>query len=48
MINIKFPDGSSREYNEGTTPLEIAQSISPRLAQDVLAVKLDGNDYDLT
>ena len=37
MIKITFPDGSVREYNEGVTGLQIAESISSRLAQDVLA-----------
>ena len=36
MIKITFPDGSVREYNEGVTGLQIAESISSRLAQDVL------------
>ena len=47
MINITFPDGSVRSYNEGITPYEIAQSISPRLAADVLAASVDGQVYDL-
>ena len=33
MIKITFPDGSVREYNEGVTGLQIAESISSRLAQ---------------
>ena len=48
MINITFPDGSIRQFEAGATPLDIAKSISPRLAQDVLAVKVNGQDYDLT
>ena len=47
MINITFPDGSVRSYSEGITPYEIAQSISPRLAADVLAASVDGQVYDL-
>ena len=38
MINITFPDGSVRAYESGVTGYEIAQSISPRLAAEVLAV----------
>ena len=38
MIKITFPDGSVREYNEGVTGLQIAESISSRLAQDVLGL----------
>ena len=37
MINIKFPDGSVREYEAGVTAYDIAMSISPRLAAEVLA-----------
>ena len=37
MIKITFPDGSVREYEAGVTGLQIAESISSRLAQDVLA-----------
>ena len=47
MINITLPGGSVRSYNEGITPYEIAQSISPRLAADVLAASVDGQVYDL-
>ena len=48
MIKITFPDGSVREYNEGVNGLQIAESISSRLAQDVLACGVDGETYDLT
>ena len=44
MINITFPDGSVRTYNEGVTGYEIAMSISPRLAADVLAVSVKAAD----
>ncbi|MDD6670102.1 MAG: TGS domain-containing protein, partial [Bacteroidales bacterium] len=47
-MNIKFPDGSIKQYEEGTTPLQIAESISPRLAADVLAATVDGEEWDLT
>ena len=56
MINITFPDGSVRQYEKGVTGYDIAMSISPRLAADVLAVNVktsqDGEDskgttYDL-
>lgn len=47
MIKITFPDGSVREYNEGVTGLQIAESISSRLAQDVLACGVNGEIYDL-
>ncbi len=48
MIKITFPDASVREYAEGTTSLQIAESISSRLAQDVLAAKVNGEIWDLT
>ena len=48
MINITFPDGSVRAYENGVTAYEIAQSISPRLAAEVLAASVNGELYDLT
>ncbi len=48
MIKITFPDGSVREYDEGITGLQIAESISPRLAQDVLACAVDGETIELS
>ena len=55
MINITFPDGSVRQYNDGVTGYEIAQGISPKLAAEVLAVNVTtasdttgkGTTYDL-
>jgi threonyl-tRNA synthetase len=48
MVNITFPDGTVREYEKGITGLEIANSISRRLAQEVLAASVDGETWDLT
>jgi threonyl-tRNA synthetase len=48
MIKITFPDNSVKEFAKGTTPLQIAESISSRLAQDVLAATIDGESWDLT
>lgn len=48
MIKITFPDHSVREYAEGTTAMQIAESISPRLAQEVLAASVNGEVWDLT
>lgn len=48
MINITFPDNSVKQFNEGITPLQIAESISPRLAQDVLAASVNDEAWDLT
>ena len=47
MINVTFPDGSVRQYNKGVTGLEIAQGISSRLAQEVLAVTVNDKVFDL-
>lgn len=46
-MNITFPDGSVREYPKGTTGLQIAESISPRLAKEVLSVTVNGELRDL-
>ncbi len=48
MINIKFPDGSVREFESGITPYGIAESISPRFAADVLAAKVNGEEWDIS
>ncbi|HEU4717806.1 MAG TPA: threonine--tRNA ligase [Bacteroidia bacterium] len=48
MINITLPDGAVRQYNEGTTALEIAKSISEGLARNVLAAKVNGEVWDAT
>jgi len=47
MIKITFPDGNIKEYPKGTTAYQIAESISPRLAQEVLAATVNGNVVDL-
>lgn len=41
MIKITFPDGSIREYEKNVTPLQIAESISSRLAADVLVANVN-------
>jgi threonyl-tRNA synthetase len=46
MIKITLPDGSIREYKEGTTSLDIARSISEGLARKVLAAMVDGQVWD--
>jgi threonyl-tRNA synthetase len=48
MINITFPDGSVRQYQEGITALEIAQSISNSLAKKVLSAEVNGEVWDAT
>ncbi len=48
MINITFPDGAVRQYNEGVTALEIAKSISEGLAKKVVAASINGEVWDAT
>ena len=48
MINITFPDNSVKQFESGVTPLQVAESISPRLAQDVLAASVNDQEWDLT
>ncbi len=48
MINITFPDNSVKQFESGVTPLDIAKSISPRLAQDVLAASVNDCEWDLS
>jgi threonyl-tRNA synthetase len=48
MIKITLPDGSVREYEKGTTSLQVAQSISEGLARNVLAAKVNGDVWDAT
>ncbi len=46
-MKITFPDGSVRDYEKGVTALQIAESISPRLAAEVLAATVNGEVRDL-
>ena len=48
MIKVTFPDGSSRDYEKGISSLQIAESISPRLAAEVLAATVNGEVRDLS
>ena len=48
MIKVTFPDQSVKEFAAGTTPLQIAESISQRLAQEVLAASVNGQEWDLS
>jgi len=47
-IEITLPDGSKQSVPAGTQPLEVAKSISPRLADAAIVAKVDGELYDLT
>src|ERR1700752_2219242 len=46
MINITLPDGSVRQYDKGTTSMQIAMSISEGLARNVLAAEVNGEVWD--
>ena len=48
MIKITFPDQSVKEFEGGITPYAVAESISPRLAQDVLVAKVNDEMWDLS
>jgi len=47
-VHLKLPDGSTKEVPKGTTALDVATSISPRLADAALAAKTNGELIDLT
>ncbi len=47
-VKIKFPDGSVKAYPKGITADEIARSISPRLAKEAVAAKVNGNLRDMS
>lgn len=46
MINITFPDGSVRQYENGVTPIEIAKSISEGLARNVISAMVNGQQTE--
>ena len=46
-IKITFPDSNTKDFDSGTTGMQIAESISSRLAQEVLAIEVNGIVKDL-
>ncbi len=48
QVQLTFPDGSARAFDDGATGMEVAVSISPRLAKAAVAVKVDGIVTDLS
>jgi len=48
MVSITFPDGGTKTYDDGVTPLAVAKSISSKLAKRAIAAKLNGDLVDLT
>lgn len=47
-INVTLPDGSVQSVADGSSPLDIAKSISPRLADDAVVARINGEFFDLT
>jgi len=47
-IHIKLPDGSDKEFPQGTTAFDVAKSISPRLAEAAIAAKPQAADFRLS
>ncbi len=47
-IQVTLPDGSVNSYPAGSRPIDIARSISPRLAEDAVVARVNGELYDLT
>src|SRR5947208_16807050 len=47
-LTITLPDGSQQSVSQGTRPLDIAKSISSRLAGDAIVARVDGELFDLT
>lgn len=47
MIELKFPDGASREYPDGATGRDVAASISPSLAKRAALVEINGKQWDM-
>ena len=47
LVKITFPDGTVREYEQGVTGLQIAESISPALARDVVSCGVNGETVEL-
>jgi threonyl-tRNA synthetase len=47
MIDLIFPDGSKRQYDDGMTGKAVAASIAPSLAKRAALIKLDGELYDI-
>ena len=48
MMKISFPDGATRDYENGSSALDIAKSISEGLARKVLAANVNGQVWDLS
>ncbi len=47
MVKIKFPDGNVKEFESAVTGMDIAKSISHKLAKEVLSISVNGVTWDL-
>ncbi|MDE0967909.1 MAG: threonine--tRNA ligase [Octadecabacter sp.] len=47
QISLTFPDGNSRQYNEGVTPADVAASIASSLAKKAISATVDGEHWDM-
>src|SRR4051795_3813402 len=47
-LTITLPDGSPKSWPDGTRPMDVAQAISPRLANDAIVARVNGELFDLT
>ena len=47
-VMVRLPDGSTKELDEGATGADLAASIGSRLAKDAVAIKVDGDEADLS
>ena len=47
MVKITFPDGSVRDYEQGVTGYQVAESLSPALARDVVSCEVNGETREL-
>ena len=48
MIKVSLPDGSIKEFEKGTTPMDVANSISSGLARNVISAKFNNNIVEVT
>ena len=48
MINITLPDGSIKQFENGSTPMDVAKSISEGLARNVISASFDGTTVETT
>ena len=47
QISLTFPDGNKRDYEQGVTPAQVAESISKSLSKKAISAMVDGQHWDL-